>query len=53
MVGKLLSIDGRRTLTSFTISEDNLFCEGKSFLKQASLRTWPRLQPQVQGIDPL
>lgn len=33
MVGKLLSIDGRRTLTSFTISEDNLFCEGKKFLE--------------------
>jgi predicted hotdog family 3-hydroxylacyl-ACP dehydratase len=33
MVGKLLSVEGRRTLTSFTIREDNLFCEGKRFLE--------------------
>lgn len=31
MVGKLLSVEGTRTLTSFLISEDNLFCEEGKF----------------------
>jgi hypothetical protein len=33
MVGKLISVEGKRTLTSFLISEDNLFCEGVRFLE--------------------
>jgi len=33
MVGKLLSVEGRRTLTSFTISEDNMFCKRKRFIE--------------------
>jgi hypothetical protein len=33
MVGKLLMVEGKRTLTSFMISEDNLFCEGVKFLE--------------------
>ena len=31
MVGKLLSVEGTTTLTSFLISEDNLFCEEGKF----------------------
>ena len=33
MVGKIISVEGRKTLTSFTINEDNLFCEGKKFIE--------------------
>ena len=33
MVGKLLSVEDRRTLTSFIITEDNLFCEDGKFLE--------------------
>ena len=33
MVGKLLSVEGTRTLTSFLISEDNLFCEDGQFVE--------------------
>ena len=33
MVGKLLSVEDRRTLTSFIIREDNLFCEDGKFLE--------------------
>ncbi len=31
MVGKLLSVEGNRTVTSLTISEENLFYEGGAF----------------------
>jgi predicted hotdog family 3-hydroxylacyl-ACP dehydratase len=33
MVGKLLSVDGAKTLTSFLISEDNMFCEDGKFIE--------------------
>jgi len=33
MVGKLLSVEGIRTLTSFLIREDNLFCEDGKFIE--------------------
>jgi predicted hotdog family 3-hydroxylacyl-ACP dehydratase len=33
MVGKLFSVEGGRTLTSFTVSQDNIFCEGNTFLE--------------------
>ena len=33
MVGRLISVEGRNTLTSFLISEDNLFYEGGKFLE--------------------
>jgi predicted hotdog family 3-hydroxylacyl-ACP dehydratase len=33
MVGKLISVEGRRTLTSFTVSKENLFCDGKKFVE--------------------
>jgi 3-hydroxymyristoyl/3-hydroxydecanoyl-(acyl carrier protein) dehydratase len=31
MVGKLICAEGRKTTTSFLVSEDNLFCENKIF----------------------
>ena len=31
MVGKLLSVSGNKTVTSFMIREDNLFCSGNIF----------------------
>ena len=33
MVGKLIRVEGQQTLTSFIISEDNLFCEGGIFIE--------------------
>jgi predicted hotdog family 3-hydroxylacyl-ACP dehydratase len=33
MIGKLLSAEGMRTITSFIINEDNLFCEEGKFIE--------------------
>jgi predicted hotdog family 3-hydroxylacyl-ACP dehydratase len=33
MVGKLLSVEGTRTVTSFLIQDDNLFCEDGKFVE--------------------
>ena len=33
MIGKLLRVEGKRTITSFLISKENLFCEGGEFLE--------------------